>query len=114
MRTVLGLGFFYIRFLVSHTLFLWRISLGGPSITFSDTDFITPTDPEALLPYFIAPSGKIVPFRSGRPSGGFYPGVVGLSCHLHAYDTQSCIGFTEANVRRIHSNRRPRLHTYRH
>ena len=101
----LALAFFIFDALFSHTLFLWRNSLGGPSITFSDTDFITPTDPEALLPYFIAPSGRIVPFRSGRPSGGFYPGVVGLSCHLRAYDTQSCIGFTEANVRRIHSNR---------
>ena len=43
---------------------------------YSDTDFITPSDPEALLPYLIAPSGAILPFRSGRPSGGFYPGVV--------------------------------------
>ena len=54
----------------------WRGSHGGPNIEYSDTDLLTPSDPEASLPYIITPSGGILPFRSGRPSGGFYPGVV--------------------------------------
>lgn len=74
--------FFYPIFLSQFSLFCnWRVSLGGPSIVYSDTDFITPVDPEALLPYIIAPSGAILPFRSGRPSGGFYPGVVRMLLH---------------------------------
>ena len=63
----------------------WRGSNGGPNIEFSDTDFISPSDPEATLPYIIAPSGRVVPFRSGRPLGGFYPGVVRFSCSVCSY-----------------------------
>ena len=43
-----------------------REMLGAPKIKYSDTNFITPRDPDALLPYCIAPSGAIVPFQSGQ------------------------------------------------
>ena len=80
----LALASFSYAVWFSHTLFLsyqWRVSLGGPSIEYSETDFISPSDPEALLPYLIAPSGTIVPFCAGRPSGGLYPGVVRVVLH---------------------------------
>ena len=41
----------------------WREELGATKIEYSDRDFITPTNPEALLPYIIfSPS----PGRAGR------------------------------------------------
>ena len=80
----LALASFSYAVWFSHTLFLsyqWRVLLSSPSIEYSETDFISPSDPEALLPYLIAPSGAIVPFRAGRPSGGLYLGVVRVVLH---------------------------------
>ena len=62
-----------------------RGSNGSPNIEFSNTDFISPSDPEAVLLYIITPSGSIVPFRSGRLLGGFYPGVVRFPCSVCSY-----------------------------
>ena len=61
--------------------------LGKPSIKYSNNDFITPSNPESLLPYIITQSGTIVPFQSGQPLGGHYPGVVGMSCYLCSYES---------------------------
>ena len=69
-----GLLYFYIS-LISPPC-QWRELLGTPKIEYSEDDFITPRDPEALLPYCIAPSGRIIPIRSGQPRGGHRPGVV--------------------------------------
>jgi hypothetical protein len=63
------------------------VLLGRPSIKYSNKDLITPSNPEFLLPYIITQSGAIVPFQSGQPSGGHYPGVVGMSCYLRGYVT---------------------------
>ena len=84
----LELGPLILLVSLSHLYYLfchWRGSNGGPSIEFSDTDFILPSDPEAVLPYIITPSGGIVPFRSGCPLGGFYPGVVRFPCSVCSY-----------------------------
>ena len=69
-----GLLYFYISRIFP--LYQWRELLGAPKIEYSDNDFITPRDPDALLPYCITPSGAIVPLRSGQHIGGLRPGVV--------------------------------------
>ena len=83
MGTVLGYGFILLCCCVSDFLFAlfchWSVLLGSPNIEYSETEFITPSDPEASLLYIIAPSGAIVPFWSGQPSGCFRPGVVSVA-----------------------------------
>ena len=92
----------------------WRESLGGPPITYSETDFITPRDPDSLLPYTITPSGRILPFRSGNKlHGGHYPGIVRDRPHSCIYETHIFTGFIETIGRRVHPDRRPRHHTQR-
>ena len=55
----------------------WRELLTGTKIEYLDIDFISPPDPEALLPYMITPDGSLVPFQASRPAGAYYPGDVG-------------------------------------
>lgn len=68
-------------FAFSHPLLLcqWREILGGTAIKFSETDFISQSDPEALLPYKIFGLNRVIPVRSGqnrRISQAYYPGEV--------------------------------------
>ena len=91
----LALGSLFLVTLLSHPhllFFNWRVLLGGPDIEYSDTEFITLSDPDALLPYIITLSGIIVPFRSGQPSGGYHPGAVRISHYVCGYETHTCTG----------------------
>ena len=89
----LALGLFFCDAPIYHLLSLfcqWREFLSGPSIKYSDKDFITPSNPDALLPYIITQSGAIVPLRSGQPSGGHHPGVARVFCYVRGYETYVC------------------------
>jgi hypothetical protein len=54
----------------------WREILGGTAIEFSETNFISPPDPEALLPYKIFGLNRVIPVRSGQIVQAYYPGEV--------------------------------------
>ena len=59
-------------------IYQWREELGATRIEYAHNDFITPPNPDALLPYTILPPSPesprtIMPLRASRPPCAYYP-----------------------------------------